>query len=226
VVSHPPCLGGLCGVPGANLLLPGHCASRPSQLVASPFFSASGSGAWLACVPGRPCHGCPHGVAAHWAYCGRRLTIGCGWRPGSSRNLIEFAKLVWLPEVGIATVKVKVVPASSRNRVAGWLGGTLKVTVTAPAEGGKANAAVTTTLAEALGLPRAPSASSAARHAAQACRDRGPVKSEIPRLAEVRPNPWSSDPRCCSSGRSGSPSSRLPMRRTAARAVSSPDWRF
>jgi uncharacterized protein YggU (UPF0235/DUF167 family) len=58
-----------------------------------------------------------------------------------------------LPEVGIATVKVKVVPASSRNRVAGWLGGALKVTVTVPAEGGKANAAVTATLAEALGLP-------------------------------------------------------------------------
>jgi len=36
--------------------------------------------------------------------------------------------------------------------VAGWLGGTLKVRVTAPAERGKANAAVEATIAQALGL--------------------------------------------------------------------------
>ena len=51
-------------------------------------------------------------------------------------------------------MKVKVVPASSRNGIAGWLGHTLKVRVTAPAEGGKANAAVEAIVAEALDLPR------------------------------------------------------------------------
>ncbi len=49
---------------------------------------------------------------------------------------------------------VKVVPKSSRNCVAGWIGDTLKVCVTAPPEKGKANMAVEEVLAEALGLPR------------------------------------------------------------------------
>lgn len=49
---------------------------------------------------------------------------------------------------------IKVVPGSSRNGVAGWLGETLRVRVTAPAEGGRANAAVEETLARALGLPK------------------------------------------------------------------------
>ena len=52
------------------------------------------------------------------------------------------------------TLRVKVVPASSRNYIAGWLGDTLKVRVTAPAEDGRANAAVEAIVAEALGLPR------------------------------------------------------------------------
>ena len=47
---------------------------------------------------------------------------------------------------------IKVVPGSSRNDVAGWLGETLRVRVTAPAERGKANAAVEKTLTQALGL--------------------------------------------------------------------------
>ncbi len=56
---------------------------------------------------------------------------------------------------GDATIKlrIKVIPASSRNCVAGWVGEALKVRVTAPAERGRANAAVEATLAEALGLP-------------------------------------------------------------------------
>ena len=45
---------------------------------------------------------------------------------------------------------VKVVPASSRNYVAGWLGDVLKVRVTAQPERGKANAAVEATIAKAL----------------------------------------------------------------------------
>lgn len=50
-------------------------------------------------------------------------------------------------------LSVKVVPKSSRNAVAGWVGETLKICVTAPPEKGKANAAVEAVLAEALGLP-------------------------------------------------------------------------
>lgn len=49
---------------------------------------------------------------------------------------------------------IKVVPGSSRDSIAGWLGDTLKIRVTAPAEGGKANAAVEKILANALGLPK------------------------------------------------------------------------
>jgi uncharacterized protein YggU (UPF0235/DUF167 family) len=57
-------------------------------------------------------------------------------------------------EDGDTTVQllIKVVPASSRNGIAGWLGDTLKVRVTAQPERGKANAAVEATIAEALGI--------------------------------------------------------------------------
>lgn len=47
---------------------------------------------------------------------------------------------------------IKVVPGASRNAIVGVLGDTLKVAVAAPAEGGKANAAVEQTLADALGI--------------------------------------------------------------------------
>jgi len=47
---------------------------------------------------------------------------------------------------------VKVVPGSSRNRIAGWLGDTLRVRVTAPPERGKANAAVESLLVDVLGI--------------------------------------------------------------------------
>lgn len=50
-------------------------------------------------------------------------------------------------------LRIKVVPASSRDCVAGWLGETLKVRVTAPAERGQANAAAERILAEALDVP-------------------------------------------------------------------------
>ncbi|MGH7856770.1 MAG: DUF167 domain-containing protein, partial [Candidatus Binatia bacterium] len=52
-----------------------------------------------------------------------------------------------------ARLAVKVVPKSSRDRIAGWVGGALKVCVTAPPERGKANAAVAAALADALGVP-------------------------------------------------------------------------
>jgi uncharacterized protein (TIGR00251 family) len=46
------------------------------------------------------------------------------------------------------------VPGASRSGVTGWLGDMLKVRVTAPAERGKANAAVEALLAKALGVAK------------------------------------------------------------------------
>ena len=48
---------------------------------------------------------------------------------------------------------VKVVPGASRDEISGWLGGRLKVRVRAPAEGGKANAALMKVLALGPGVP-------------------------------------------------------------------------
>ncbi len=47
---------------------------------------------------------------------------------------------------------VKVVPRSSRDAIAGWLGVALKVRVAAPPERGRANKAVERLLAKTLGL--------------------------------------------------------------------------
>lgn len=61
-----------------------------------------------------------------------------------------------IPGKPATTIKllVKVVPGSSRDGIAGWLDETLKLRVRAPAERGKANAAVEEVLANALGLPK------------------------------------------------------------------------
>lgn len=56
-------------------------------------------------------------------------------------------------EALIARLTVKVVPGSSQNRVAGWLGDALRVRVTSPPEKGKANAAVVKLLAGVLDIP-------------------------------------------------------------------------
>ena len=48
---------------------------------------------------------------------------------------------------------LKVVPGSSRDEISGWLGDSLKVRVRAPAEGGRANAAVMKVLARGLDVP-------------------------------------------------------------------------
>ena len=53
---------------------------------------------------------------------------------------------------GGAVLPVKVVPGSSRDRIVGVLGGSLKVATSAAAEKGKANAAVAKLLARALGV--------------------------------------------------------------------------
>lgn len=47
-----------------------------------------------------------------------------------------------------------VTPKSGRDEVVGWRGPQLSVRVTAPPEGGKANASVERTLAAALGVPK------------------------------------------------------------------------
>jgi len=56
-----------------------------------------------------------------------------------------------LPAVKLS---LKVVPGASSDEISGWLGDSLKVRVRAPAESGKANAAVIKILASGLGLHR------------------------------------------------------------------------
>ena len=53
---------------------------------------------------------------------------------------------------GGATISVKVVPGSSRDRIVGVLGDCLKIATAAPAEKGRANRAVAAILAKALGV--------------------------------------------------------------------------
>ena len=52
----------------------------------------------------------------------------------------------------MALLNVKVVPGSSRDRVAGRYGDGVKVQVSAPPEGGRANRAIEELLAAALGV--------------------------------------------------------------------------
>ncbi len=63
-------------------------------------------------------------------------------------------RLALRPDADGVVVPVKVVPAASRDKVAGILGDALKITTTAPPEKGKANAAVARTLSKALGVDR------------------------------------------------------------------------
>ncbi|MCC6659893.1 MAG: DUF167 domain-containing protein [Phycisphaerales bacterium] len=56
---------------------------------------------------------------------------------------------------GGVALSVKVVPGASRDRVVGAHGNGIRVTVTAPAEGGAANEAVVALLARVLGVARA-----------------------------------------------------------------------
>src|ERR1051325_9653356 len=56
-------------------------------------------------------------------------------------------------EHSVVRLALKVVPGSSKNAIAGWLGDTLKVRVSAAPERGKANDAVEALIADALRLP-------------------------------------------------------------------------
>src|ERR1043166_7077328 len=84
----------------------------------------------------------------------RRSKSGWGTRTPTSSSRDASARSARSREVSIK-IQIKAVPGSSRNCVAGWVGHTLKVRVTAPAERGKANAAIEATVAEALGISRA-----------------------------------------------------------------------
>jgi uncharacterized protein (TIGR00251 family) len=53
-----------------------------------------------------------------------------------------------------ALLPVRVQPRARRDEVVGWQGATLRVRVAAPPAEGRANHAVITLLADALGLPR------------------------------------------------------------------------
>ena len=64
------------------------------------------------------------------------------------RRMIPYARM----SAESIPLHVKVVPAASRDRVAGRYGEGVKVQTSAPPEGGKANAAVTKILAQFLGL--------------------------------------------------------------------------
>ncbi len=79
-------------------------------------------------------------------------------------------------------LQIKVVPGSSRDCIAGWLGDTLRVRVTASAERGKANAAVELILAGALGLrPDAVRIVAGTASARKIVRISGPSQVEIKR---------------------------------------------
>ncbi len=51
-------------------------------------------------------------------------------------------------------LQLKVAPKAARNAITGWMGDTLKLSVTAAPEKGKANEAVIDLLAKALDVPR------------------------------------------------------------------------
>ena len=54
----------------------------------------------------------------------------------------------------MTVIAVKVVPRAAKDEIVGWLEGALKVRVRAPPENGRANRALETLLAEALGLKK------------------------------------------------------------------------
>ncbi len=67
---------------------------------------------------------------------------------------IDVQAIELIPRDTGCEITVKVVPGASRTAIAGNWGSALKVAVSAPPEGGKANAAVTRLLAKTFGLKR------------------------------------------------------------------------
>ena len=57
--------------------------------------------------------------------------------------------------MGEVLIPIKVVPGASRDQISGMLGERLKIRISAPAEGGKANAAVCRLIAQKLGINNA-----------------------------------------------------------------------
>lgn len=57
------------------------------------------------------------------------------------------------PPPAAVRIAVKAVPGAKRDEIVGVLGDRLKVRVTAPPEGGRANKAICALIAEALGCP-------------------------------------------------------------------------
>jgi uncharacterized protein (TIGR00251 family) len=53
-----------------------------------------------------------------------------------------------------ASIKIRVQPGASRNQILGYRGDTLRMRVSAPPEGGRANEAVISLLAEALDVAK------------------------------------------------------------------------
>lgn len=53
----------------------------------------------------------------------------------------------------VVYLHLKVNPRSSRDRIVGWIGDRLKISVTAPPDRGKANEAVLELLSRTLGIP-------------------------------------------------------------------------
>jgi len=56
--------------------------------------------------------------------------------------------------MGSVRLRVHLTPRSGRDEIIGWRGDELGVRVTAPAEGGKANAALCKVVAKRLGIPK------------------------------------------------------------------------
>jgi uncharacterized protein (TIGR00251 family) len=56
------------------------------------------------------------------------------------------------PDGADVLIRVKAVPGASRDEIAGTVGGRLKVRVSAPPEGGRANTAVCRVIADSLGV--------------------------------------------------------------------------
>jgi hypothetical protein len=87
-------------------------------------------------------------------------------------------------------LSLKVVPGSSRDKIVGWLGDSLKLKVKAPPEKGRANEAVVALLAERLGID-ASSIAVVSGHSGYSKSDRGSADCRmIENSVPVRSSRW------------------------------------